>query len=70
MYKEKMADSLWFEDGSSIPLSYLLVDTFGKKHLAFTDSNGICPLYDFLCYRTVSATVEEVMELVSLKQIL
>ena len=64
MKTEKKFGLLWFEDGSSIPLNYLLLDGDGRKHLAYTDYNGICPLYDFLCYDSVPATEKEVMDLI------
>lgn len=54
----------WFEDGSSILLDSLIEDLDGKKHLALTDSNGICPLHDFLCFDYVKAGREEVIGLI------
>ena len=64
MKAEKKFGLLWFEDGSSIPLDYLLVDGDGKKHLARTDINGICPLYDFLGFEFIRSTEKEVMDLI------
>lgn len=70
MLKGIWSDIYWFEDGSSVPLDYFVLDSNGVKHLALTDSNGICPLHDFLCFDYVSATKQEVMEMITKEYII
>lgn len=64
MREKQWLCSLWFEDGSSISLRFLLIDPHsGKKHLALYDRDGVCQLADFLCFRAIKAPEEEIVGL-------
>jgi hypothetical protein len=40
----------FWHDGNQVMLDRILVEEDGTKHILSIDQNGICPMYDFLCF--------------------